>query len=144
MKISSVFSTLALAQLSNVLAFAPNSHTHTLTSGKISSLTAEKSLLRQPLALSVLPPVGGSEFYDLHQSLSHLFDSISTSTLLSDAAAAVVEEKDPSWWDNYLQLYKNSLEFVHSLIDQPLRNAGWDQTWGFSIFLFTACKYVIY
>ena len=27
--------------------------------------------------------------------------------------------------------------FVHSTIDQPLRNAGFDQTWGPSIFLFT-------
>lgn len=27
---------------------------------------------------------------------------------------------------------------MHSTIDQPLRSAGWDQTWGVSIFLFTA------
>jgi len=31
------------------------------------------------------------------------------------------------------------LELVHSTIDQPLRNAGFDQTWGVSIFAFTFC-----
>jgi len=61
----------------------------------------------------------------------------STSTLLSDAAAAVPDEPT-GWWANYLNVYKNSLLFVHSTIDQPLRNAGFDQTWGPSIFLFTA------
>eukprot|EP00553_Chaetoceros_curvisetus_P008376 CAMPEP_0204630576 /NCGR_PEP_ID=MMETSP0717-20131115/20844_1 /ASSEMBLY_ACC=CAM_ASM_000666 /TAXON_ID=230516 /ORGANISM="Chaetoceros curvisetus" /LENGTH=470 /DNA_ID=CAMNT_0051647873 /DNA_START=5 /DNA_END=1417 /DNA_ORIENTATION=- len=63
----------------------------------------------------------------------------STSTLLADAAEAVAETaEDDGWWSIYLQTYKSALTLVHSTIDQPLRNAGWDQTWGVSIFVFTA------
>jgi len=90
-------------------------------------------------------PGGGSEFFDLHQSLSslsHIFDP-ATSTLLSDAAAAAVEETKSGGlgglWESYLELFKAFLELVHSTIDQPLRNAGFDQTWGVSIFAFTFC-----
>jgi hypothetical protein len=63
----------------------------------------------------------------------------STSMVLSDAAIAAAKEL--GWWDRYLLLFKNTLLFVHSTIDGPLRSAGWDQTWGVSIFLFTASTF---
>lgn len=62
----------------------------------------------------------------------------STSTLLSDAAAATAEEaKEASWWDNYLQIFKNILTFVHDTVDGPLSKAGIENTWGIAIALFT-------
>jgi len=60
----------------------------------------------------------------------------SCSIVLSDAAAEVVAKDD--WWQNYLGFMKNSLLTVHNTVDQPLRNVGITQTWGPSIFLFTA------
>ncbi|KAL9190993.1 hypothetical protein ACHAXT_000699 [Thalassiosira profunda] len=67
-----------------------------------------------------------------------------SSTWLADAAAAAAEPIDPlktdnEWWEAYIQLYKNGLAFVHDgIVDEPLRKAGFTQTWGVSIFLFTA------
>lgn len=140
-KVSFLFNTLlASTQLDCLTAFAPNSFTN-INNHIISSSSSVSQRHNNHQVLSALPIGGGSEFYDLHQSLSHVFDSLSTSTLLSDTTAAVVEEsKDGGWWNNYLQLYKNALELVHTTVDQPLKNVGWDQTWGVSIFLFTACK----
>jgi len=59
------------------------------------------------------------------------------STLLADAATETAPTEQ-SWWDNYLNAIASSINFVHSVIDQPLRNTGFDQTWGVAIFLFTA------
>eukprot|EP00970_Alexandrium_tamarense_P008686 scaffold1657_cov182-Alexandrium_tamarense.AAC.29 len=63
-----------------------------------------------------------------------------TTTWLSDAAAVADAAKDEnSWWESYIQIYKNGLAFVHdNIVDEPLRKLGFDQTWGVSIFLFTA------
>jgi len=71
------------------------------------------------------------------------------STLIADATAVaadattsteIVAPTEPSWWDNYIDFISSSISFVHSAIDQPLRNLGFDQTWGLAIFLFTAGK----
>jgi hypothetical protein len=59
------------------------------------------------------------------------------STLIADAATETAPTEQ-SWWDNYLNAIASSINFVHSVIDQPLRNTGFDQTWGVAIFLFTA------
>ncbi|CAB9531403.1 ALBINO3-like protein 1, chloroplastic [Seminavis robusta] len=85
--------------------------------------------------LQVIP--GPAEFGDLSslQHAAHDFFS-STSTLLSDAAAATAE-KEPSWWDNYLQVFRNILVTVHDTVDGPLTSAGVENTWGVSIALFT-------
>jgi hypothetical protein len=76
-------------------------------------------------------------------AFQHIIDS--TSTILSDAAAATADAtdvtQDAGWWQNYLNLYKSLLIGVHSTIDQPLRDSGWDQTWGVSIAAFTASEY---
>jgi len=90
----------------------------------------------QSAKLNLLPDIVGSG--DL-TSLQHLVES--SSSLLSDAAAATadaaVAADDGGWWQNYLSVYKGLLITVHSTIDQPLKNVGWDQTWGVSIAVFT-------
>jgi len=68
---------------------------------------------------------------------SHLLDAPS-STWLADAAATTNQN---GWWQSYINIFKTTLSFVHSTIDGPLRSAGIEQTWGISIFLFTACTY---
>ena len=144
--ISIAFFLSSLLMAAQVSAFAPQSHIITTSS-------THSNKKQNNNVLSALP-FGGHELYDLHQSMSHLFDTTtvssslaSTSCLLSDAAAAVAEAEQKEgggWWANYLEIFKNALNLVHSTIDQPLRNAGWDQTWGVSIFLFTVSKWWLY
>lgn len=85
------------------------------------------------LDLSLLAPSAAADLSAVKHELSGFL------VAASDAAtAAAAATKDLSWWDQYLLIFKNTLNFVHSTIDGPLRSAGWDQTWGVSIFLFTA------
>lgn len=68
------------------------------------------------------------------------------STWISDAAAAVPDDakEDIGLWESYIQLYKNGLAFVHdNIVDEPLRKMGFTQTWGPSIFLFTAGEFYV-
>lgn len=59
------------------------------------------------------------------------------------AAAAAADPEDIGLWERYIQLYKNGLAFVHdNIVDEPLRKMGFEQTWGPSIFLFTAGELV--
>mmetsp|Transcript_20056 Transcript_20056/g.43497 ORF Transcript_20056/g.43497 Transcript_20056/m.43497 type:complete len:442 (+) Transcript_20056:157-1482(+) len=89
---------------------------------------------------------------DLH-SLHHLSTMImpnqdllaQTTTWLADSAAVAADAIDVdateelSNWEKYIQLYKNGLAYVHdNIVDEPLRKMGFTQTWGVSIFLFTA------
>jgi len=79
-----------------------------------------------------------------------LFDALSASTFLADASAAVADataavvdvadaaDVDGGWWQNYLDVFRNGLLFVHDSVDQPLRDKGIEQTWGVSIAIFTA------
>lgn len=69
-----------------------------------------------------------------------------TSSWVADAAEAVADapvknvlESDNQLWEAYISVYKNGLAFVHdNIVDEPLRKMGITQTWGPSIFLFTA------
>lgn len=66
-----------------------------------------------------------------------------SSLLLADAATATADAvaetaKEGGWWQDYLNIFKNTLTLVHSSIDEPLRDMGITQTWGISIALFTA------
>ena len=45
------------------------------------------------------------------------------------------------WWEAYINIFEAALKLVHSTIDGPLQSMGVDQTWGVSIFVFTACTY---
>jgi len=66
----------------------------------------------------------------------------STSQFIADATAAAVEQDSGGgWWESYLAIFKNTLSFVHSTIDGPLRSVGIEQTWGVAIFIFTASKF---
>ena len=62
-----------------------------------------------------------------------------TAQWLADAAVATEPAADIGWWGQYINIFKVSLEFMHSLIDQPLRSIGIEQTWGPAIALFTMC-----
>lgn len=70
----------------------------------------------------------------VHSTVHDLWTS--SSVTLSDAATTPTN--DGGWWQNYLNFMKGALTTVHSTIDQPLRDMGVTQTWGPSIFLFTA------
>lgn len=73
----------------------------------------------------------------LHQSSDFLHQS---SIFVADATDAVIDnaKNDGGWWKSWLNLFRNTLVGVHSVIDEPLRSVGIEQTWGPSIFLFTA------
>ena len=104
-----------------------------------------------PIPLNVVPNVGPEHIPDI-DTLAAAADQLqhyltSSSTLLSDAAAATVDavqetakDAEGGWWNSYLEFMKGGLTLVHSGIEEPLRTAGWEQTWGPSIFLFTASK----
>lgn len=124
---------LSLASISMTQAYiTPLSNTYTTRSFTHSQSYSRTSNTKQTQLHALTPDL-----------IDHVTQSIhSTSSLLSDAAAAVAEdaaEGGDGWWDNYLNLYKTFLIFVHSTIDGPLKNVGWDQTWGVSIFAFTTC-----
>jgi hypothetical protein len=56
-------------------------------------------------------------------------------------AASDTTKDDGGWWKAYINIFKSILTFVHSTVDGPLRSVGIEQTWGVSIFLFTASEY---
>ena len=60
---------------------------------------------------------------------------------LADAAAVAAETQQNGWWESWLNIFKSGLEFIHGVVDQPLRDMGFEQTWGVSIALFTFCTY---
>jgi hypothetical protein len=69
--------------------------------------------------------------------------NMATTQWLADATTAIVTENKNSgggWWQSYINVFKTILSFVHTTIDGPLKSVGIEQTWGISIFLFTACK----
>ena len=131
--------------LSVVVAFIITATSDAFTPGHFSSLTTSTPFTRalsssessRPSQLYALP-AGGSE---IQPFLDHLHSS---SALIADAATAAVDatteaaSTDGGWWGSYLNVFKSCLIAVHSTIDQPLRDAGFTQTWGPSIFLFTA------
>uniref|UniRef100_A0A6V2B7Y2 Membrane insertase YidC/Oxa/ALB C-terminal domain-containing protein n=2 Tax=Ditylum brightwellii TaxID=49249 RepID=A0A6V2B7Y2_9STRA len=134
---------LACGAIQNGQAFAP------------SPLSAPKSLnsfvTRQQKTSSLMPQRMAPQPHDLIDihtaatSITQASDLLhsqlsSVSTILADAAAATADATadDGGWWQTWLNVFKGTLIAVHSTIDGPLRAAGWDQTWGVSIFLFTA------
>ncbi len=86
--------------------------------------------------MSILPH-GFEEIHNLHHHADLLTQ---TSTWIADVADAAADvAADDSLWEKYIRLYRNGLAFVHdNIVDEPLRKMGFEQTWGVSIFLFTA------
>ena len=92
-----------------------------------------------------------------HAQAMHGFLQHHTSMILSDAAAATADPVEAlenfeaaeaavvaneGWWAAYLNVFKTTLDFVHTKIDGPIHSLGWEKgTWGFSIALFTAGKF---
>lgn len=92
-----------------------------------------------------------------HAQAMHGFLQHHTSMMLSDAAVATADNFETAvenfeateaavaakegWWAAYLNVFKTTLDFVHTTIDGPIHSLGWEKgTWGFSIALFTAGK----
>lgn len=99
---------------------------------EVHSLLSEAGAVPHTWSYLLLLPVGDTT------------DATSSLTLAAAAADAVAEaaaESDGGWWASYLNIFKSALVLVHSTIDAPLRSAGFEQTWGVSIAIFTACKY---
>eukprot|EP00804_Cyclotella_cryptica_P028735 CCRYP_008249-RA/>CCRYP_008249-RA protein AED:0.04 eAED:0.04 QI:150/1/1/1/1/1/3/461/432 len=92
--------------------------------------------------ISMVQPVF-DDLSQLHQLSSmaepaHQHILAQATTWIADSAADAANPDD-SWWESYIQIYKNGLAFVHdNIVDEPLRKMGFTQTWGVSIFLFTA------
>jgi len=106
-----------------------------------------KSMGSQRRPMKMMVPNGIEHFHNLQHVPStliifpHQEVIAQTSTWIADSSAdaAVASATDDSWWESYIQLYKNGLAFVHDhIVDEPLRKTGFTQTWGPSIFLFTA------
>jgi len=82
----------------------------------------------------------------MHQ---HLFSNLDTSTLSISAKAVAVDAVDAAvddggWWQSYLNVFKTLLIFIHSKVNGPLNYIGIENTWGPSIFLFTAGEFVYF
>lgn len=122
-------------------AFAPAARRSTSTAARIGTTST---------GLNVAP-IGGPEHLPdaetINAAASQLQHYFASSTFLADAAAATADvaeaaaKDEGGWWNSYLEFMKDGLNTVHSVIDEPLRKVGWDQTWGPSIFLFTAGKF---
>lgn len=121
-------------------AFAPRSSNIAATAARTSIPTST--------GLNVAP-IGPEHLHALdadtiNAAANQLHEYFASSTLLADAAAATADAVEASpkegWWNSYLEFMKGGLSLVHSTIDGPLRKVGIEQTWGPSIFLFTAGK----
>lgn len=130
-----VMATVLLVLPSSVKAFAPAS-----TSGINTRSTCTTDLKVFPSPADF----GAGDFTALHH-LAHDF-AASSSMVLSDAAGgatvdaagvATAVSEDGGWWQNYLQIFRNILVFVHDTVDGPLKSVGVENTWGISIALFT-------
>jgi YidC/Oxa1 family membrane protein insertase len=119
-------------------AFAPSPHTTCSRHRK----TAANNMVMHDMgdlhSLNHLTTMITSSQHLLAQASTWIADSSAVAVDASDAAAVAAAE-DIGWWESYIQLYKNGLAFVHdNIVDEPLKKAGFTQTWGVSIFLFTA------
>jgi len=105
-----------------------------------------------PLPIDVLTD---PEALSIHANAVHGFWQHHTSLFLSNAATATAGEPmtaletfeatqeaiaaEEGWWAAYLNIFKTTIELIHSSIDGPVHKIGWQGgTWGFSIALFTA------
>lgn len=86
-------------------------------------------ITKKPTSLHLVPDIG-----DLVHQHQHLMDAASQ-LLVADGDGGF----DP--WNSYLLLFENTLRAVHDTIKGPLGSLGIEQTWGPSIFIFTASKF---
>jgi len=69
-------------------------------------------------------------------------EMVQQSTQWLAEATAAADQANIGWWGQYINIFKVSLDFVHSTIEPPLKAMGIQQTWGPSIALFTMCEFV--
>ena len=95
--------------------------------------------LQAPPRLTVQQHIVAPEHVDF---LNVALTNFQHSQLLADASAAVASDapKDEGLWQQYLNIFKSTLVFIHATVDEPLRSQGITQTWGISIALFTISK----
>jgi hypothetical protein len=139
-------------QTSTMSPISPSTICTNNRGGRSSHLQATP-LHELPLPIDTLDP----EALSIHAHAVHGFLQHHTSLLLSDAAVATAGEPmtalenfeatqeaiaaDEGWWAAYLNIFKTTIELIHSSIDGPVHKLGWQGgTWGFSIALFTAGK----
>jgi len=123
---------LSLLLLSSTVTGFSTIHRRTTTDGRV--------IRKSPTQVAALPP-DALDPTVIHSTLSQFQDHFLSSShqLLADASSAAADAPDmgPEWWQSYLQIFKNTLSYIHQTIDGPLRSTGFDQTWGVSIALFT-------
>ena len=133
-----IAATTIFLSVSTVSGFvSPTKSVNAFTSRNANSINVNKNINTN---LNLSPsdiPLESIDATTTAAAIQHLLDS--SSAILSDAAGAAAD--DGGWWQSYLNVYKSLLIGVHSVIDEPLRNSGWDQTWGVSIAIFTASEY---
>ena len=96
-------------------------------------------------SMNVMPEIHGLQHASSMIMDNHDAFIAQTSNWLADAAAAAADApvdtlaSDNVLWEKYISIYKGGLAFVHdNIVDEPLRKMGITQTWGPSIFVFTA------
>eukprot|EP00549_Striatella_unipunctata_P008144 CAMPEP_0118703082 /NCGR_PEP_ID=MMETSP0800-20121206/18313_1 /TAXON_ID=210618 ORGANISM="Striatella unipunctata, Strain CCMP2910" /NCGR_SAMPLE_ID=MMETSP0800 /ASSEMBLY_ACC=CAM_ASM_000638 /LENGTH=457 /DNA_ID=CAMNT_0006604483 /DNA_START=93 /DNA_END=1466 /DNA_ORIENTATION=+ len=125
-----------------LLLLGSNHHHYGIQAFIPSSVSRKTSWTTQRNMMEFLPhhdPVVVSETLDHLQK--HIVDTqsflLAADVPAADAAAAAAVQQS-SWWDNYIKFYRDNLVNIHDFIDGPFRSVGITQTWGPSIFIFTA------
>lgn len=118
-----------------------------MTASMCSAFAPSKTTIQPRSKMMMMP--SAEDMNNLHtlSTLAPMHEQLvsQASSWLSDAAAVADDAKDDiGLWESYIQLYKNGLAFVHdNIVDEPLRKMGFTQTWGPSIFLFTAGEFYV-
>jgi len=108
-----------------LLSSVITTYSFTVPSNVVQKINQFSSTTKTTTSLNVIP------------SAEYITDIVhQTSMLLADAA--VVQTEDVGKWQSFINIFKDILTSVHSSVDGPLKNVGIEQTWGPSIFLFTA------
>ena len=123
------FSKVSRGENSNMMMLSPN-HVHDLF------VTAS---MYHGLDLSNQIFSGVQGITEMNTVVATSENNVAMTQWIADAANAAASAKDDGgWWKAYINIFKSILTFVHSSVDGPLRSVGIEQTWGVSIFLFTA------
>jgi len=108
-----------------LLSSVITTYSFTVPSNAVQKINQFSSTTKTTTSLNVIP------------SAEYITDIVhQTSMVLADAAVAQTE--DVGKWQSFINIFKDILTSVHSSVDGPLKNMGIEQTWGPSIFLFTA------
>mmetsp|Transcript_24909 Transcript_24909/g.39113 ORF Transcript_24909/g.39113 Transcript_24909/m.39113 type:complete len:449 (-) Transcript_24909:80-1426(-) len=126
------------------LAWAATVASLPMRSSAFAPSSSQQRTNRMSTARNVMMP----EIHDVQNAMlmdNHEVFISQMSHWIADASAAAADApvdklaSDNELWEKYISIYKGGLAFVHdNIVDEPLRKMGITQTWGPSIFLFTA------